>query len=306
MQTLSALLIDEPYDLNQKACKAKDHIPEVQWYIMKGFISVDLEGLPFIVSREHLDPGGKLFDEARGIATELVLCVCESFKQCGVDSMLIADSHGSMVNIIPEKIPVYTELIRGYPRATSMISGAEDCDFGVFLGYHAKGGTEKATFDHAFSGSMIDWIKVNGKETSEFILNGIALGHYNVPIILVAGDEVLMDEVCPEIERLALKSSLSRYAAKSKSMDVIKRELSAACTKAFERFRVGGIRPMKAQEPTEVSVRFSHTDSADCAELLPGSKRIDGRTISFQSRNVIEGYRTLELLIFAIYGAKVQ
>ncbi|MDY6986259.1 MAG: M55 family metallopeptidase [Candidatus Thermoplasmatota archaeon] len=271
---------------------------------MRGFISIDLEGLPFIVSKEQLEVGGTLFDEARSIATELTLCVCEALKQNGVDSVLVADSHESMVNIIPQEMPDYVELLRGYPRATSMVSGAEDCDFGIFLGYHAKGGTEKATFDHAFSGSMIDWIKVNGIEASEYFINGLALGRYNVPVILVAGDEALMKEVSPDIERLALKSAVSRYAAKSKSLRLIKKELTYACARALERFRMGAIKPMKTKEPIRIEMRFTRTESADYAELLPSAKRIDGKTIEFESRDILEGYRTMELLIFAIYGGR--
>lgn len=271
---------------------------------MRGFVSVDLEGLPFIVNKEQLGPEGRLFEEARGIATELTLCLCEALKRNGVDSVLVADSHGSMVNIIPREMPGYVELLRGYPRTASMISGAEGCDFAVFLGYHAKGGTARATLDHAFSGSMVDWIRVNGVEASECFLNGVALGHYNVPVILVAGDEALMEEVAQGIERVPLKRAVSRYAAVSSSMSVVKRELTDACTRALERFRAGNIKPMRTGEPVKIAIRFAHTESADCAELLPGAKRTDGKTIEFESRNIMEGYRTMELLIFAIYGAR--
>jgi D-amino peptidase len=271
---------------------------------MRGFVSVDLEGLPFIVSKEQLGPEGRLFDEAREIATELTLCLCEALKRGGVDSILVADSHGSMINIIPKDMPGYVELLRGYPRATSMIAGCEDCDLAMFLGYHARGGTPKATLDHTFSGSMVDWIRVNGKEASEYLLNGSALGHYNVPVILVAGDEALMSDVNPEIERVPLKRALSRYAAISGGMSVAKKEMTEACTRALERFRAGNIKPMRTDEPVKIEVRFVHTESADCAELLPDAKRTDGKTIEFESRNVIEGYRALELLIFAAYGAR--
>ncbi|RLF84389.1 peptide transporter, partial [Thermococci archaeon] len=38
---------------------------------MKAFISVDLEGMPFIVSPQHLVEKGALYNEARKIATEI-------------------------------------------------------------------------------------------------------------------------------------------------------------------------------------------------------------------------------------------
>jgi D-amino peptidase len=45
---------------------------------MKAFISLDLEGLPYVVSREHLYVRGALYQEAREIATELVKTVAET------------------------------------------------------------------------------------------------------------------------------------------------------------------------------------------------------------------------------------
>ncbi|NIO36766.1 peptide transporter, partial [Candidatus Bathyarchaeota archaeon] len=42
---------------------------------MKAFISVDLEGMPHIVIPGHLSLNGKLYDEARKIATKVTLDV---------------------------------------------------------------------------------------------------------------------------------------------------------------------------------------------------------------------------------------
>lgn len=39
---------------------------------MRAFISLDLEGLPYVVSREHLFVKGALYSEARKIATRIV------------------------------------------------------------------------------------------------------------------------------------------------------------------------------------------------------------------------------------------
>ncbi|HEC96452.1 MAG TPA: peptide transporter, partial [Euryarchaeota archaeon] len=144
---------------------------------MKAFISVDLEGLPFIVSREHLFVKGSLYSEARKIATEITAYVAECLYNNGFEEIIIADSHGPMVTIIPENLPEYTSLVRGFPRPLAMISGAKDCDAALFIGYHAKSGTSEATFDHTYTG-LIDELRVNGTPVSEFLLNAYALGYY--------------------------------------------------------------------------------------------------------------------------------
>ncbi|HDJ89593.1 MAG TPA: peptide transporter, partial [Thermoprotei archaeon] len=72
---------------------------------MRAYISVDLEGMPFIVSVEHLSVGKALYEEARKIATELVLTVAKTLKNEGFDEIVVADSHGPMVNVKIENLP---------------------------------------------------------------------------------------------------------------------------------------------------------------------------------------------------------
>lgn len=185
---------------------------------MKAFISVDLEGMPYIVSRGHLLLKGKLFDEARRIATRVTMAAVEELHEKGLDEIVIADSHGPMVNLLVEDLPEYVEIVRGFPRPLNMVSGVEGCDCALFLGYHAKYGTAKATFDHTFMGASINKVKVNSVEVSEFLLNAYAAGGFEVPVVLVAGDaQLLADDVkkqAPWVETIALKHSLSSFRKK--------------------------------------------------------------------------------------------
>ena len=189
---------------------------------MKAFISVDMEGMPYIVIPGHLSLKGILYEEARKTATKITLTVAEELHKNGFNQILIADSHGPMVNIHIEDLPEYVEIIRGFPRPLSMVAGVEDCDVALFLGYHAKFGTAKSTFDHTYSGGSINKLEVNGTEVSEFLLNAYTAGEYNVPAILVAGEaQLLKDDVkryAPWAKTVALKQSLSRVSAKSPSM----------------------------------------------------------------------------------------
>jgi D-amino peptidase len=189
---------------------------------MKAFISLDLEGLPHIVTPGHLSLKGSLYSEARKIATQVALVTAETLHNNGFKEILIADSHGPMVNIHVDELPSYVEIIRGFPRPTSMVAGIKGSDVALFLGYHSKFGTANATFDHTYSGSTIRKLEINGIEASEFLLNGFTAGEYNVPIILVAGDSELMKtdvaRHSPNSEQVIFKYSLSRTSARSPSM----------------------------------------------------------------------------------------
>ncbi|NJE85724.1 peptide transporter [Thermococcus sp. CX2] len=273
---------------------------------MRAFISVDLEGLPYIVSREHLFVKGALYNEARRIATEIVKVTAEALHRNGFDEVVVADSHGPMVNVIPEEMPEYVELVRGFPRPLSMVAFAKGSDAALFLGYHAKAGTSYATFDHTYSGASIDRLEINGVEVSEFLLNAYLLGSWGVPVILVGGDRRLIEEdvkrFTPWVEGVAFKESPSRYAAKSPSMVRLRGELQEGIARAVERLKNGEAKPLKTEEPVNVRVRFLRSDMADTAELLPFIKRLDGKTVEFEAKTVEEAYKVFELLTLAAAG----
>jgi D-amino peptidase len=273
---------------------------------MKAFISVDMEGMPYIVIPGHLNLKGSLYAEARKIATKVTLTVAEELNKNSFDRVVVADSHGPMVNLFVDDLPEYVEIVRGYPRPLSMIAGIEGCDAALFLGYHAKFGTAKSTFDHTYSGRSFRRLEINGVEVSEFLLNAYAAGDLNVPIILVAGEaQLLEDDVkryTPWAEIVALKHSLSRVSAISASMTKIEKELQEATKNAVTKFKQKSVKPLITKKPVKVQATFSTTHFADAAELLSFVKRIDGLTVTYEAKNVSEAYKTFELLALAATG----
>jgi D-amino peptidase len=273
---------------------------------MKAFISVDLEGMPYVVARSHLNLKGTLYAEARKIATKVALTVADELHKNGFDEVVIADSHGPMVNLLIDDLPEYVEIIRGYPRPVSMVSGIEECDAALFLGYHAKFGTAKSSFDHTYSGGSINKVKVNDVEASEFLLNTYVAGEMNVPVILVAGEaQLLLDDVkryAPWAETVALKHSLSRVSARSFGMTRIEKELREAVKRAVAGFKRHKTKPLKPKRPVKIEVTFLASHFADVAELLPTVKRTDGLSIEYFADTMVEAYKTFELLALASFG----
>lgn len=273
---------------------------------MKAFISVDLEGMPYIVIPGHTNLKGALYEEARKIATKVTLIVAEELNRNGFEEIIIADSHGPMVNILVDDLPEYVEIIRGFPRPLSMVAGVEDCDVALFLGYHAKFGTAKSTFDHTYSGGSINKVEVNGVAASEFLLNAYVAGESKVPVIMVAGEaQLLKDDVeqyAPWVETVALKSSLSRVSAKSPSMIKIEKDLRAAVKKANANQKRGKTKPLIPKKPVKMGVTFLTSHFADAAALLPAVNRTDGLRVEYTAANMVEAYKTFELLVLAAAG----
>ncbi len=273
---------------------------------MRVFISLDLEGLPHVVSREHLYVRGALYEEARKIATEVVNVVAETLHENGADEIIIADSHGPMVNIIPEEMREYVSLVRGFPRPLSMVSGAKGSDFAVFLGYHAKAGTGEATFDHTYSSASIDRIEMNGLEVSETLLNALVLGEWDVPVAMVAGDGALIEadvrKYLPWAVGVSLKKSFGRYSSISPSLSAVAKSLKEGTEEAIKRWREGKIEVFTTEKPVEVRVRFLNTAFAEVASLLPFVSRKDGKTVEFRASSVEDALGTIEVLTLTSAG----
>jgi D-amino peptidase len=273
---------------------------------MIAFISVDLEGMPYIVAPSQLNLKGALYEEARKIATKITLAAADELHKNGFNEVLIADSHGPMVNIYVEDLPEYVEIIRGFPRPLSMVAGVESCDAAVFLGYHAKFGTAKSTFDHTYSGGSVRKVEVNGVEASEFLLNTYVAGELGVPVVMVAGEaQLLRDDVekwTPWVETVTLKNSLSRVSARSPSMAKIERGLREAVNKAVARLKAGEARPLVAEKPVNMRVTFLASHFADVAALFSTARRIDALTVEYTAQNMTEAYKTFELLVLAASG----
>jgi D-amino peptidase len=275
---------------------------------MKALISVDMEGMPYIVIPGQLGLKGTLYAEARKIATKVTLTVAEELNKNGFDQVIITDSHGPMVNLHVDDLPEYVDIIRGYPRPLSMMAGIEGCDAALLLGYHAKFGTAKSTFDHTISGGSILSVEVNGIPCSEFLLSAYIAGEFKVPVVMVAGEaQLIKDDVkkfAPWAETVALKQSLSRLSARSPGMKVIEKNLQKSAKRAVQKLEKHESKLLVAKSPVKMEVGFLRTQFADAAELLPQVRRLDGLKVEFTAKNMTEAMGTLDLLILAAWGVE--
>jgi D-amino peptidase len=280
----------------------KQDIKLIESEKMKAFISVDLEGMPYVVIPGQLNLKGSQYEEIRRIATKITLIVAEELNKNGFDKIIVADSHGPMVNLLVEELPEYVEIIRGSLRPTSMVAGAKDCDVVLFLGYHAKFGTMNSTFDHTYSGASVNKIVVNGIEASEYFLNTWAVGEYNIPCILLAGEKQLLEDdakrYTPWVETVALKQSLSRLSALSPSLKTIEKELRATVNKALTNLKEKKTKPWKLDPPVKVILTLKDTHLADGVSLLPIVTRKDALTVTYEAKNMIEAYEIFQALMF--------
>jgi D-amino peptidase len=128
---------------------------------------------------------------------------------------------------------------------------------------------------------------------NEAALNAIRLGHHGVPVILVTGDDALAGEVAellPWAERVVVKRGIGYSLAASLSPEeartAIRRGMAAAMARLAE------MRPYRPALPLAGEVDFRLPIQADFAAVLPGTRRIGGRTVAFEAPDGEAFFRT--------------
>ncbi len=271
---------------------------------MKFFITVDAEGMPWAPSRHMMSPGNPLYGELREIMTHVTNIVVGELYNAGAERVIVADSHGSMVNINPFKLDKRAWLVRGYPRPMAMIAGARGSDAALMLGYHTSqqaGGV----LGHTYAGRIVQRVRVYGSDAAtEYLLNAYALGELGVPVILVAGDSKLkpqVEEFTPWAVFVTLKEAVSFFADMTKPAQDLEEDLRKGVREAVEKLRNGEAKPLKPKEPW-IIVEFKRPFHADIAELFPCVERIDGVTVKLTCSTYLENYRLFEGVVIAAFS----
>ena len=251
---------------------------------MKVFISCDMEGTAGVCSWKQCDPSdAHEYPIFRRYMTLEVAAAIEGARSAGAARVLVNDSHWSMRNLLLDELPTDDDLrvISGAPKPWSMMQGLDAAlDAAFFTGYHARAG-ECATLSHTYSDSLYS-VTVNGTPCSEALLNAALAGTYGVPVVLVTGDRVIVDEAAralPWAIGVAVKDPIGYSAVNSL--------LPAAACDAIRygaREALGRLvraKPFAFDPPFELTVETTTVEQADFIELMPGFSRAGGRAVRF-------------------------
>lgn len=265
---------------------------------MKIFISADLEGIAGIVHEEHVSREGKEHERARKLMTQEVNAAIEGALTAGAKEIVVNDSHGTMRNIIPEELNENAVLVTGSPKPLSMMQGIDETfDAVFFIGYHAMASGFPTILGHTYHGRVVYNLRVNNRVMGETGINAAVAGYYNVPVVLVTGDETITKEATDflgKIETVAVKKAVGRYAAQTLTPPQAKKLIKEAATKALKNLKK--TKPFKLKPPITLEVDFVNTGMTEMALLIPEVKQIASRTISYRSNDLITAFKTFKAI----------
>ena len=259
---------------------------------MKLYISADMEGTAAVASWTQVEPSNTTeYPYYRKLMSREVRAAINGAREAGVRDVLVNDSHSTMRNVMWDELPDDVRMIYGNRKPFSMSQGADaSFDAAFFTGYHAMVGEVDGVLDHTYTSETLYNTRVNGLRCSEAMLNAAVLGLDGVPVVLVTGDRVSVEQtesVMPWITGVIVKDSIGRYATNSVSPARACELIRAGAKSAIE--RLADAKPFVFEPPIALELDFVSTQNADFAEMIPGFERIGGRSVRF----VHADYRTI-------------
>lgn len=252
---------------------------------MNVYISVDMEGISGVVFPSQCSNGKLDYERFRRLMTAELNAAVEGALAGGAERIIVNDAHGTQNNILIEELHPAAELISGVPKPHGMMQGiGPEIDAAFLIGYHAMAGSRNGIIAHTMTGQVAE-VSINGLVVGETGLNAALAGAFDVPVVLVTGDQVTTEEACSqlgEIETVAVKEGVSQTAARSLHPEVAAEKIKAAAERALKL----KVKPFKVAFPLKTKITFNLPACADMAEHVPGIHRIDGRTMEWTSEDV--------------------
>ena len=266
---------------------------------MKIYISADMEGVVGVVSGEQLSPAGFEYQRFREFMTQEVNAAIEAAFEAGATEIVISDSHGNAQNLLIEKLPKNVLLVRGFPRPLVMMEGIDETFDGViFIGYHSSTTNLRGVRAHTFSSARLTEVRLNNIPMSEGSFNAAIAGHYNVPVIMVSGDDAAVKEVTKligDVEGAVVKWNYGFHSAKT-----IMPEAAYALIRDRVKRAIGRIKefkPYKPKTPLQLDVRFKNYRPSEVLSYLSIIERTDAHSIRFIGKDMVEVSKFVEFIL---------
>jgi D-amino peptidase len=271
---------------------------EAQVKKMKIYISADMEGVVGVVSGDQLGPTGFDYQRTRELMTQEVNAAIDAAFQAGATEVVVSDSHGNAQNLLIEKLPKNILLVRGFPRPLTMMEGIDETFDGViFLGYHSSTTNPSGVRAHTFSSARLADVRLNNVSMSEGSFNAAIAGHFNVPVIMVSGDDAAVKEVSSvigDMEGATVKWNYGFHSAKTMMPEAAYALIREKVKKAVGRIK--DFKPYKPKTPVQLDVRFKSYRPSEVLSYLSIVERTDAHSIRFTGKDMIEVSKFMEFI----------
>jgi D-amino peptidase len=261
---------------------------------VKIFISFDMEGVAGIVDWSQCTAPGEPYEEGRALLLGEVNAAIDGALAGGATEIICNDSHGRMNNLNPAELHGRATYVAGRHKPLYMMEGMDHTvDAVFFIGYHGSISGESSVLSHTYNPSVISKVQLNGTECGESGINALVALGYRAPVALITGDQHTITEGDPffkEAERVVVKESITRFAARQLHPLDAREKIAAAAEAAVRRapaIPVPGIRL-----PARLDVHMQTADMAELAGWVKGVDRTGTRTVRVHGEDPVAVFRS--------------
>jgi D-amino peptidase len=269
---------------------------------MKILIAADMEGITGVTNWDQVDPHHPEYMRFRRLMTGDVNAAARGVCSANVDEIFVIDGHERGSNILLEDLDPCAQLICGDYSPLAMVQGIDQgIDGVIFIGYHARAGSQNAILDHTWSSRRVANLWLNDILVGEYGLNGAVAGHFNAPVLMLTGDQTACaqaSELLGPIETVVVKTAVSRMAAICLPPQITEERIQKTAMQAVKRLQLGEApKPFVVKSPVRVTIDFNSSEQADQAAMLPGSTRVDGRRLTFTADDMLKAYYAFQAAV---------
>lgn len=246
--SLSAILLINPASAQKKKIKI--------------YVNTDLEGISGVFK----------FDQTRFKDTPLNIQACEYFmgdvaavihglRDGGATEIVVLDGHGSQA-VIPHLMDPGASYITGTPRPGPLTGLDSTYTAMVMIGFHAMNGTPDGVLHHTQNSKTETKYWYNGVEWGEMPQEAAIAGYYNVPSIMVSGDEATCREARKffgdNMVTIAVKKGFARESAQLYPFEQTRKALYEGAKRAI--LAIPKCQPYKPQYPLQAKKQWLDAD----------------------------------------------
>ena len=257
---------------------------------MKIYISVDGEGASGVTTAAEMKPGNSFCNK---MMTLDVNAAVQGAFEGGATEVVVNDSHWGDNNIDMELLDPRVDIMRGGNKHLGMVDAInEGFDGAYFIGYHARAGGSDGVGNESNWGREIIEVRMNGKPVGEAEVNAAIAGYFDVPVIMVSGDDCFCNEIrktLPGVEIAIVKHAINRFSARCLSLDKAHMVIHDAAYKAVR--GITSHQPYKVSGPIEIETEFMSTAEASIASVMPGSIRKSHRIVAYTGKDPVDAYK---------------
>lgn len=270
--------------------------PPAEAQARKVYISVDMEGISGVNGDDQTGPSGAEYGRARRLMVEDANAAIRGAFEGGATAVVVNDSHGGQRNLLPEDLDPRASLISHSFKRHGMMEGLDETfDAVLFIGYHAKADAPRGLFAHTGSGVVRD-LQVNGVSVGEGGMNAVLAAWHGVPVVMVSGDDVTIDEVkrsVPDIRGVVVKRAINMRAVELRPLADARRDIQAAARDGVR----GAKKPAPARAPRyEVRMQFRSFTIPEVATAFSEIELVAPDTVRFSRATMPEAYRLIRVL----------